>query len=100
MPRFDRAIKLYSDLPTRPDIVAPTPRLNNHLLFHLEYYPYDPKSFLIEKAWKHYIFHPPCKKKLTPLRSAGGELIPLDQLHVAYAKPRKAGNLLSYRNLV
>ena len=98
LPLFNRAVGLYSRFTARQVIVT-APRQDNRIFFHLEYHPYNPKSSIIQRAWKRYIFHPAYEKRLTSLQNEEGALIPLDRLCVAYSRPRNLGNLLSYRTL-
>ena len=72
-------------------------RISHHCIFlHLPYHPNNPSSHTIQYLWHQIVFQPSGTLPLNQLRNADGELIPIDQMVIAYSRAPNIGNLLSY----
>jgi hypothetical protein len=97
LPIFQKAItraKSYTGPTERP-----TDRLNA-IIFHVQYHPQDPPSYLIQQAWRQHLAEPLYKLPLKMMQNPCTKIKPgIDRLIIAYSRPMNLGNLLSHREL-
>ena len=67
--------------------------------FHLEFHPDDPPSHEIQSLWREYVAEPPGQRHISEMKNYVGEGVGIDQLIVAYSRPRNLRNEFSVRNI-
>ena len=67
------------------------------LFLHLHYHPHNPPASKLQSLWRNIIASPLHKKPLNRCTNHLEELIPIDQMAIAYSRAPNFGNLLSYR---
>ena len=73
--------------------------MKKRIFFHLEYHPDSPRSHVLQEAWKMMIMEPTTGGHLNLVTNNHGHEVELEQMTVAYSRPRNLENLLSSRNL-
>ena len=74
-------------------------KMKRRIFFHLEYHPDSPKSPLLQEAWKNTVMQPSSGVHLSYVQNNHGYDVELQQMTVAYSRPRNIDNLLSPRTL-
>ena len=75
-------------------------RISHRRIFlHLPYHPNNPSSHTIQHLWHQTVFQSPGALPINHLTNSDGELIPIDQMVIAYSRAPNIGNLLSYCKL-
>ena len=99
LPVFQKAIdkaQTYTG-PTERDTAS---KLANSVIFHVNYHPQDPASYLIQKAWRELVAEPDYKMPLTLIRNPKTRARPnINRMIIAYSRHMNLGNLLSHRDL-
>ena len=72
---------------------------SRRVYLHIPYHPQNPPASKLQSVWRNIIASPLHKKPLNRCTNQFDELIPIDQMVIAYSRAPNFGNLLSYRKI-
>ena len=98
-PLFIRARNLALNPPAITPISTEVEDNKRRIFFHLEYHPDSPRSPELQSVWRNTVMHHPLASHLSLVENCAGMPVEVEQMTVAYSRPRNLGNLLSPRNL-
>ena len=98
-PLFIRARHLALNPPAVTPTIDEAEDSKRRIFFHLEYHPDSPKSKELQSVWNNTVINHPQSAHLSLVENNEGMIVEVEQMTVAYSRPRNLGNLLSPRNL-
>ena len=99
IPLFHRAQQLALNPPVDKALCDEVEDNKKRVFFHLEYHPDSPRSPELQSIWKNTVIQPPSAEHLSLVQNMADKDVEVQQMTVAYSRPRNLGNLLSPRNL-